>query len=266
MAAFKSNIDITSGGTYGMNITNGESSAKVAADLNGKFNNIQTLLQNQLPEVWTGSSLPDSLPDGKLIDYSNLPYIGLGGLIRLAKFVEIPTDYLTSSSLNSYATQTWVNSRGFITSSSLSNYATKSELSQYGKIIATYGDTSSPYGSVTSTTASIILPLNQSLLSSAQVTLSAYAGTFQVAKSSTILYAYFHGIIGKKSNNTFICEDFIRPKGNTSSASGSLRVKCRYGTDDYSNYVIYADAVNSYSSEFTLSNTVRLKAWTIYLT
>lgn len=71
MATFQSNIDITSGGTYGMNITNGESSAKVAADLNGKFNNIQTLLQNQLPEVWTGSSLPDSLPDGKLI-YSEM--------------------------------------------------------------------------------------------------------------------------------------------------------------------------------------------------
>lgn len=201
-----------------------------------------------------------------MIDYNSLPYIGLSGLVRLAKFIEIPTNYLTSNSLNGYATESWVNSRGYLTSSSLSNYATKSELSQYGKITATYGDTSSPYGSVTSTTASIILPLNQSLLSSAQVTLSAYAGTFQIAKSSTVLYAYFHGVIGKKSSNTFNCEDFIRPTGNTSSASGSLKVRCRYGVDNSSNYVIYADATNSYSSEFTLSNTVRLKAWTIYFT
>lgn len=206
------------------------------------------------------------LPDGKLIDYNSFPYIGLSGLVRLAKFAEIPTNYLTSSSLNGYATESWVNSRGFLTFSSLSNYATKSELSQYGKITATYGDTSSPYGSATNTNASIILPLNQSLLSSAQVTLSAYAGVFQVTKSSTILYAYFHGIIGKKSTNAFACEDFIRPKGNTSSASGSLKVRCQYGTDDYSNYVIYANATNSYSSEFILSNTMRLRAWTIYLT
>lgn len=76
MAAFSSNIDITSGGTYAMDVTNGETSSKVATDLNGKFANIQELLQNGLPEVWTGSSLPDSLPNGKIINFNNNLYYG----------------------------------------------------------------------------------------------------------------------------------------------------------------------------------------------
>ena len=81
MAAFSSNIDITSGGTYAMDVTNGETSAKVATDLNGKFANIQELLQNGLPEVWTGDSLPDSLPNGKLLYYNNNLY--LSNLLRV---------------------------------------------------------------------------------------------------------------------------------------------------------------------------------------
>ena len=76
MAAFSSNIDITSGGTYAMDVTNGETSAKVATDLNGKFANIQELLQNGLPEVWTGDSLPDSLPSGKIIFWNGVMYSG----------------------------------------------------------------------------------------------------------------------------------------------------------------------------------------------
>lgn len=76
MAAFTSNIDITSGGTYNMNITNGEPASQVANDLNGKFANIQKYLQNGLPEVWTGSSLPDSLPSGKILFYNSLMYSG----------------------------------------------------------------------------------------------------------------------------------------------------------------------------------------------
>lgn len=76
MAAFTSNIDITSGGTYNMNITNGEPASQVATDLNGKFANIQKYLQNGLPEVWTGSSLPDSLPSGKILFYNSLMYSG----------------------------------------------------------------------------------------------------------------------------------------------------------------------------------------------
>ena len=76
MAAFTSNIDITSGGTYNMNITNGEPASQVATDLNGKFANIQQYLQNGLPEVWTGDSLPDSLPSGKILFYNSLMYSG----------------------------------------------------------------------------------------------------------------------------------------------------------------------------------------------
>ena len=76
MAAFSSNIDITSGGTYAMDVTNGETSSKVATDLNGKFANIQELLRNGLPEVWTGSSLPDSLPTGKIIVWNGVMYAG----------------------------------------------------------------------------------------------------------------------------------------------------------------------------------------------
>lgn len=76
MAAFTSNIDITSGGTYNMNITNGEPASQVATDLNGKFANIQQYLQNGLPEVWTGDSLPDSLPNGKILFYNSLMYSG----------------------------------------------------------------------------------------------------------------------------------------------------------------------------------------------
>ena len=75
MAAFTSNIDITSGGTYNMNITNGEPASQVATDLNGKFANIQQYLQNGLPEVWTGESLPDSLPNGKSIIFQNKLYV-----------------------------------------------------------------------------------------------------------------------------------------------------------------------------------------------
>ena len=80
MAAFSSNIDITSGGTYGMDVTNGESSLKVANDLNGKMANIQQYLQNGLPEVWTGDSLPDSLPNGKTILYNNRMYLNSDGI------------------------------------------------------------------------------------------------------------------------------------------------------------------------------------------
>ena len=76
MAAFTSNIDITSGGTYNMNITNGEPASQVATDLNGKFANIQRYLQNGLPEVWTGESLPDSLPNGKIVFYNSSMYAG----------------------------------------------------------------------------------------------------------------------------------------------------------------------------------------------
>ena len=76
MAAFSSNIDITSGGTYAMDVTNGETSSKVATDLNGKFANIQELLRNGLPEVWTGNSLPDSLPSGKIIVWNGVMYCG----------------------------------------------------------------------------------------------------------------------------------------------------------------------------------------------
>ena len=75
MAAFTSNIDITSGGTYNMDITNGAPASQVANDLNGKFANIQKYLQNGLPEVWTGESLPDSLPNGKSIVFKNKLYI-----------------------------------------------------------------------------------------------------------------------------------------------------------------------------------------------
>lgn len=83
MAAFSSNIDITSGGTYGMDVTNGESSLKVANDLNGKMANIQQYLQNGLPEVWTGDSLPDSLPNGnKIINHDSNLYFN-NNLLRL---------------------------------------------------------------------------------------------------------------------------------------------------------------------------------------
>ena len=75
MAAFTSNIDITSGGTYNMDITNGAPASQVANDLNGKFANIQKYLQNGLPEVWTGSSLPDNLPNGKSIIFQNKLYV-----------------------------------------------------------------------------------------------------------------------------------------------------------------------------------------------
>lgn len=75
MAAFTSNIDITSGGTYNMDITNGAPASQVANDLNGKFANIQKYLQNGLPEVWTGESLPDSLPNGKSIIFQNKLYV-----------------------------------------------------------------------------------------------------------------------------------------------------------------------------------------------
>ena len=92
MAAFSSNIDITSGGTYAMDVTNGETSAKVATDLNGKFANIQELLQNGLPEVWTGNSLPDSLPNGKIIYQNNNLY--QSNLLRLLT----ETDYNTLNS------------------------------------------------------------------------------------------------------------------------------------------------------------------------
>ena len=101
MAAFSSNIDITSGGTYAMDVTNGETSAKVATDLNGKFANIQELLQNGLPEVWTGNSLPDSLPNGKLIWWNNRLYYSDGS----NKYLLDQDDYNTlNSSINSITT------------------------------------------------------------------------------------------------------------------------------------------------------------------
>lgn len=89
MAAFTSNIDITSGGTYNMNITNGEPASQVATDLNGKFANIQQYLQNGLPEVWTGSSLPDSLPNGKCLSYNNNFYYGLNQMCKVTDITSI---------------------------------------------------------------------------------------------------------------------------------------------------------------------------------
>ena len=92
MAAFSSNIDITSGGTYAMDVTNGETSSKVATDLNGKFANIQELLQNGLPEVWTGDSLPDSLPNGKLIEKDDNLYYGIN-LTQLGTYKQFESVY-----------------------------------------------------------------------------------------------------------------------------------------------------------------------------
>ena len=87
MAAFSSNIDITSGGTYGMDVTNGESSLKVANDLNGKMANIQQYLQNGLPEVWTGDSLPDSLPNGKILFYNDNLYYYTNSMLTVSSTI-----------------------------------------------------------------------------------------------------------------------------------------------------------------------------------
>lgn len=76
MAEFQSKIDITSDGTYAMDITNGERSSKVASDLNGKMQNIQNYLQNGLPELNTEDSLPTTLSTGKIIIYENTLYFG----------------------------------------------------------------------------------------------------------------------------------------------------------------------------------------------
>ena len=91
MAAFSSNIDITSGGTYGMDVTNGESSLKVANDLNGKMANIQQYLQNGLPEVWTGDSLPDSLPYGKILFYNDNLYYYNNSILTVSTIVNFGT-------------------------------------------------------------------------------------------------------------------------------------------------------------------------------
>lgn len=76
MAAFTSSIDITSGGTYKLNIENGESSASVAAGINGKMTNLQTILQAKLPETCTAAALPTTLQFGKLIVWNNTLYFG----------------------------------------------------------------------------------------------------------------------------------------------------------------------------------------------
>jgi len=76
MAAFTTSIDITSGGTYKLDIVNGESSAQVASDLNGKMNNLQTILQAKLPETCTAAALPTTLQHGKLIIWNNQLYFG----------------------------------------------------------------------------------------------------------------------------------------------------------------------------------------------
>ena len=107
MAAFSSNIDITNGGTYSMNITNGEPSSQVASDLNGKFSNIQSILQRGLPESFIGSALPDTLPFGKLIVYNNQLYFGnnsnsptpVQANIDLSQYV---TNIQLTSALNGY--------------------------------------------------------------------------------------------------------------------------------------------------------------------
>ena len=98
MAAFSSNIDITSGGTYSMDIVNGEPSSQVASDLNGKFSNIQSILQGGLPETFTGAALPDTLQYGKIILFNNQLYYGNSS--------NVPTK--VSVDLSQYATQSWV--------------------------------------------------------------------------------------------------------------------------------------------------------------
>lgn len=112
MAAFSSNIDITNGGTYSMNITNGEPSSQVASDLNGKFSNIQSILQRGLPESFIGSALPDTLPFGKLIVYNNQLYFGnnsnsptpVQANIDLSQYV---TNTQLTSALNGYTKVTY---------------------------------------------------------------------------------------------------------------------------------------------------------------
>lgn len=76
MAAFQSNIDITGGGEYDLDINSGQTEHKIANDLNGKFNNIQTLLQNQLPEIDEADTLPTEIPYGKIIIHDGKVYIG----------------------------------------------------------------------------------------------------------------------------------------------------------------------------------------------
>ena len=101
MAAFTSNIDITSGGTYNMNVTNGEPASQVATDLNGKFANIQRYLQNGLPEVWTGESLPDSLPNGKMLFYNSELYYQINNRIALySDIINIENKAIKTFSIN----------------------------------------------------------------------------------------------------------------------------------------------------------------------
>ena len=106
MAAFTSNIDITSGGTYGMNVTNGMPASQVANDLNGKFANIQKYLQNGLPEVWTGDALPDSLPNDKIIFYKNKLYKYINQSVSELS----PAQFTTFSKTKSTGMQTFTSS------------------------------------------------------------------------------------------------------------------------------------------------------------
>ena len=105
--------------------------------------------------------------------------------------------YAKKTDLSSYATQTWVNNKGYLISSSLSNYYTKDQVD--AKITTT--------GSTTSTPAPLGTVINRGVTSMYQFE-CPYCGSYNMTYLGTdqTPNVYFVGVYGK----LFICRDCMR--------------------------------------------------------
>lgn len=245
MAAFTSNIDITSGGTYNMNITNGEPASQVATDLNGKFANIQQYLQNGLPEVWTGESLPDSLPSGKILFYNSLMYSGStsGQASSTVGF----TFKVTFDS--QYTGQTWTLTGGTtaLTGTVPSNNYTEITVSELGTTFSfvcggmTHTITSAQYYGYTSFA---FTPYYADFNTNSWSQISTVsqkgiaANVWQVGSTKTI---HLQGTIGTLSVNQDI-QVFIIGINHNSSKEGTNRIHIQIGKNTSGSPIAFCDS------------------------
>ena len=153
---------------------------------------------------------------------------------------------LTSSSLNGYATQSWVQQQGYLTSSSLTGYATQSWVQQQG-----YLTSSSLTGYATQNwvqrqgylTSSDISDMatktwvgNQGYLtSSSNLDATKLTGTIAFARLPTLYWADV--AVSNSSNN------------NTSPQFGNVRIKP--GSNNYGGYLYFGDGSYAYICEPT---------------
>ena len=191
----------------------------------------QALVYNANTGKWVNSSIQGGSTAWS--DITNKPTTIAGYGITDAKIVNGTITLgsnsitpLTSSSLNGYATQSWVQQQGYLTSSSLVGYATQSWVQQQGYL------TSSDISDMATKT----WVGNQGYLtSSSSLDATKLTGSIAFARLPTLYWADV--AVSSSSNN------------NTSPQFGNVRIKP--GSNNYGGYLYFGDGSYAYICEPT---------------